>query len=139
MKRVRHLAFTAQRGQQIREDEQQARPIYDAIATALRDGDILGFSKYDDLAYEDTVVWLLQHLPEAHDLHSVERLIVQAFAEQQGSHQFDPEDVLLMRALSEDIWHAWSQYLQRHERATFSQAHSIARMRQHYHLMSTRP
>ena len=45
MKRVRHVAFTAQRGQQIREDEQQATPVYDAIAQALHKWDIFRLSK----------------------------------------------------------------------------------------------
>ena len=54
MKRVRHVAFTAQRGgEQIREDEQQAPPIYNALAQAVHQWDILGLAKYDDLAYED--------------------------------------------------------------------------------------
>jgi hypothetical protein len=43
MKRLRHLAYTPQRGGgQIREDEQQATPVYDAIAQAVRYWDILG-------------------------------------------------------------------------------------------------
>jgi hypothetical protein len=137
MKRLRHLALTAQQGGQIRAEEQQARPIYDTIATALRDGDILGFSKYDDRFYEDTVVWLTQHLKPLSDYNDVERLLLQAFAAQQGSHQFDPEDVLRMQALAEDIWHAWSQYQQRHEPSALTQqTHTKSRMRQHYYPMS---
>jgi hypothetical protein len=130
VKRLRHVLFAAeQRKEQIRGEEQQATPIYDAIAQALYKWNIMG------LTNEDTVVWLLQQLPEAHDVHSVERLIMQAFADQHGSHQFDPEDVLLMRALAEDIWHAWSQYLQRHETATFSHARARAQglMSRHYY------
>jgi hypothetical protein len=92
--RLRHRnLFTAPQGEQMDHD-QQAIPIYDAMTKAVHKWDILGLAKYDDLAYEDTVVWLLQHLPEAHDFHSVERLIVQALSEQQGSHQFAPDDVL---------------------------------------------
>ena len=87
------------------------------------------------LSYEDTVVWLLQQLPKAHDFHSVERLIVQAFAEQQGSHQFESEEVLRMQALAEDMWHAWSQYLQRHDQSAFAQARARVRglMSRHYY------
>src|SRR5215813_9802838 len=78
MKRLRHVAFAAQRGgEQIRAEEQQARPIYDALAKALRHWDIPSLAKYDNLAYENTVVWLLQHLPEAHDVSSVESLVSQ--------------------------------------------------------------
>jgi hypothetical protein len=136
MKRVRHLTYTPQRGgEHIREDEQQPTPIYNAIATALRDGDILGFSKYDDLAYEDTVVWLLQHLPEARDVHSVERLIVQAFAEQQGSSDFSPEQSLMLKCLADDLWSVWIDYLRRSEKPTFTQVRFRSRMRQHYHPM----
>src|SRR5262249_49298136 len=127
MKRVRHLSHTAQQGGHIQTDEQQVTPIFDLIAQALHTRDILGLGKYDDLAYEDSVVWLLQHLPEAHDFHSVERLIVQVFTEQRGSNQCDAEDILLMKALAEDIWHVWSQYLQRHEQSTFAQARARAR------------
>jgi hypothetical protein len=132
--RYRHL-LTAPQGEQMDHD-QQMTPIFDLIAQALHKWDILGLAKYDDLAYEDTVVCLLQQLLEAHDFHSVESLVFQAFAEQQGSNQSAPEDVLPMKALAEDIWHAWSQYLQRHEPSTFAQAHSRARMRRFYHPMS---
>jgi hypothetical protein len=137
MKRLRHVAFRAQQRERehIQADEQQVRPIYDAIAQAVHKWDLLGLTKFDDLAYEDTVLWLLQHLHEAHDFHSVERLIVQAFAEQQGSSQCDPEDILRLQALAEDMWHAWSQYLQRHDQSTFAQARSRARglMGRHYY------
>jgi hypothetical protein len=135
MKRIRHLAYTPQRGGHIREDEQQATPVYDAISQAVHKWNILGLTKFDDLAYENTVVWLLQHLPEAHEVQSVEGLIVQAFTEQQGSSQCDPDDALLMKALAEDIWHAWSQYLQRNEPSTFSQSRARARglMGRHYY------
>jgi len=67
------------------------------------------------------------------DHKGMERLIFQALAEQQGSNQFDPEDVLRMQALAEDMWHAWSQYLQRNEQSAFAHARSRARglMRRH--------
>lgn len=121
MKRVRHLAYTPQRGGgQIREEEQQAIPVYDAIALALRYWDILRRVKYSDLAYETDVLWLLQHLPAAANRNDVAELLKERFVEQQGSHQCDPEDVLRMQALAEDMWHAWSQYLPRHETSTFS-------------------
>jgi hypothetical protein len=134
MKRVRHLAYTPQRGGQIREDEQQAVPIYDAIAQAVHKWNILGLTKFDDLAYETDILWLLQHLPATSHRNDVEELLKERFAGRQGSHQCDPEDVLRMKALAEDIWHTWSQYLQRHEPSTFSQAHSRARglMGRHY-------
>jgi hypothetical protein len=125
--------FPAPQGE-LMDHNQQATPIFDLIARALHKWDILGMTKFDDLAYEDTVVWLLQQLPQAHDVHSVESLIVQAFAEQQGSHQCDPEDALLMKALAEDIWRAWSQYLQRHDQSAFALTRSRARglMARHY-------
>jgi hypothetical protein len=138
MKRSRHVAFTAHRGGgQIREDEQQATPVYDAIAQAVRSSDILRRVKYDDFAYETDMLWLLHHLPATSHANDVEDLLKERFSEQQGSHQFAPEDVLHMKVLAEDIWHVWSQYLQRHEQSTFSQAHARARMRQHYHPVST--
>ena len=129
MKRLRHLAFATQRGEQIRAEEQQARPIYDALAKALHYWDILGLAKYDNLAYESTVVWLLQQLPEAHDCQSVESLIVQVFAEQQMSSDFSSEQSLKLKFLADDIANSWAKYLQRNEQPTFSQAHSRARMR----------
>jgi hypothetical protein len=114
-------------------DEHQAPPIYDAIAHALRDCDILRIVKYHDFAYETDVLWLLHHLPATSHCNDVADLLKERFAEQQGSTQLDPEDVLRMKALAEDMWHAWSQYLQRHETSTFSQARSRARglMRRH--------
>jgi hypothetical protein len=137
MKRVRHLTFTAQgEGEQIREDEQQAIPIYNAISQAVHKWDILGLTKFDDLAYEADVLWLLQHLHAVSHGNDVAELLQERFGQQQGSNQCDPEDVLRMKALAEDIWHAWSQYLQRHEPSTFAQAHSRARMRRFYHPMS---
>ena len=131
MKRLRrHLAFTAQRGgEQMRAEEQQARPIYDALAKVLRHWDILGLVKYDNLAYENTVIWLLQHLPEAHDVSSVERLVFQACAEQQESADFSPDQSRIIKFLADDVWSAWTDYRQRSEQPTFSQAHSRARMR----------
>src|SRR5215467_7274341 len=99
MKRVRHLAYTPQRGGgHIREDEQQTVPIYDALTKALHKWDLLGLTKYNDLAYEGTVVWLLQRLPEAHDFHSVESLVFQVFAEQQGAPDFSPEQSLMLKS-----------------------------------------
>jgi hypothetical protein len=138
MKRVRHRAYIAQQGGgQIREDEQQAIPIYDAITKAVHKWDILGLAKYNDLAYEDTVVWLLQHLPEADDVHSVESLIGQAVTEQQGSPDFSPEQSIMIKFLAEDLWSAWTDYRHRSEQPTFSQVRFRSRMRQHYHPMST--
>ena len=134
MKRLRHLSYTAQRDEeQIREDEQQVRPIYDAIVMAVNKWDVLSLAKYDDLAYEDTVVWLLQHLPEAHDVHSVESLIVQAFTEQQGSSDFSAEQSLMLKCLADDLWSVWTDYLQRSEKPTFTQVRFRARMRRFYH------
>jgi hypothetical protein len=135
MKRLRHLAFTAQHrgGEHIREDEQQVCPIYDAIAQAVHKWNILGLTKFDDLAYETDILWLLQHLPATSHGNDVADLLKEYFAEQRGSHQFDPDDVLRMKALAEDIWHTWSKDLQRHETSTFSYARSRARglMRRH--------
>jgi hypothetical protein len=97
----------------------------------------LGVAKYDDLAYEDTVVWLLQYLPEAHDVHSVESLIVQAFAEQQGSADFSPDQSRMLKFLADELWSVWTDYRHRSEQPTFSQAHSRARMRRFYYPMGT--
>ena len=130
------MAFTAHRGgEHIRETEQQATPVYDAIDQALRYADILNIVKYHDYPYETDVLWLLQHLPATSHGNDVEELLKERFGQQQGSNQFDPEDVLPMKALAEDIWHAWSQYLQRHDQSAFTQARSRARglMGRHYY------
>ena len=123
----------------MRETEQQVTPIYDAIDQALRYADILNIVKYHDYPYETDVLWLLHHLPATANHHDVEELLQERFAQQQGSKQFDLEDVLPMKALAEDIWHAWSQYLQRHETSTFSQARSRAQglMSRHYYPRTT--
>ena len=129
MKRVRHLSHTAQQGGHIQTDEQQVTPIFDLIAQALHKRDILGLAKYDDLAYEDTVVWLLQRLPEAHNVHSVESLIVQVLAEQQESADFSPDQSLLIKSLADDLWSAWTDYRHRSEQPTFAQVRFKSRMR----------
>jgi len=125
--------LTTSRGVVYLHDEQQATPVYDAIAQALRSWDILRRVKYNDFAYETDVLWLLQHLPATANRNDVAELLKKRFGEQQGSHQFEPEDALLMKALADDIWHAWSQYLQRHDQSAFAQARSRARglMRRH--------
>src|SRR5215813_7714324 len=121
------MAFTAHRGgEEMRKEEQQAIPVYDAIAQAVRDGDPLRRVTYNNFAYETDVLWLLQHLPATANRNDVETLLKQRFAHQQGSPQYDPGDVLPMQALADDIWHAWSQYLQRHDQSVFAQARSRA-------------
>ena len=129
MKRLRHLSHTAQQEGQIQTDEHQVTPIFDLIAQALHKWDILGLTKFADFAYEDTVVWLLQRLPEAHDFHSVESLVLQAFAEQQGLSDFTPDQSLLIKSLADDLWSAWTDYRHRSEQPTFSQVRFRSRMR----------
>jgi hypothetical protein len=117
----------------MQEDEQQAIPIYDAIAQALHYADILRRVQYDDFAYETDVLWLLYHLPATANRNDVEELLQERFAQQQGSPECDPDDVLRMQALAKDMWHAWSQYLHCHDQSAFAQARSRARglMRRH--------
>jgi hypothetical protein len=104
------------------------------MAQALHKWDILGLAKYKDLAYEETVVWLLQHLPEAHDFRSVESLVFQAFAEQQDLNQLDAAGVLRLQALAADINACWNQYRQRHEPSALTQqTHARSRMRRLYY------
>ena len=131
-RRHRNLFTAPQEGEQTNHD-QQTTPIFDLIAQALHKWDVLGLAKYDDLAYEDTVVWLLQHLPEAHDVHSVERLIVQAFTDQQGSSDFSPEQALMLKFLADDIANCWADYLQRSEKPIFTQVRFRSRMRRFYY------
>ena len=136
IQRLRHHNLVlAPQGEQMDHD-QLVRPIYDTITKALHKWDILGLSKFDGLVYEDTVVWLLQHLPEAHDVHSVERLVLQACAEQQGLSDFTPDQSLLIKSLADDLWSAWTDYLRRSEQPTFAQVRFKSRMRQHYYPMS---
>ena len=130
MKLFRHLAYTAQRGgEQIQADDQQVTAIFDLIAQALHKWDILGLSKFDDLVYEGMVVWLLQHLPDTHDVSSVERLVLQACAEQQGSSDFSPDQSLIIKSLADDLWSAWTDYRHRSEKPMFSQVRFRSRMR----------
>jgi len=111
--------------------DQQATPIYDAIAQAVHKWDIVGLTKFDDLAYETDVLWLLHHLPATANRHDVEALLQERFAELQGSPQLTPEQSLRLQALADDVWASWTEYLQRSEQPTFAQAHARARMRQH--------
>ena len=133
MKRLRHLAFAAQRGgEQIRAEEQQARPIYDALAKALRLWDILGLAKYDDLAYgyEDVVIWLIKNLEPMANHNDVEQLLLQAFSDQKDFSQLDSDDALRLQALAADILKSWSQYRQRHAPSALTQqTHTRSRMR----------
>jgi hypothetical protein len=124
---------TTPRGESNVHHEQQATPVYDAIAQALRDGDVLRIA-HNDFAYETDVLWLLHHLPATANRHDVEALLQERFGQQQGFNQLDPEDVLRMTTLADDIWHAWSQYLQRHEQSAFALTRSRARglMARHY-------
>ena len=71
------------------------------------------------LAY---VLWLLHHLPATANRNDVEELLQERFAQQQGSPECDPDDVLRMQALAKDMWHAWSQYLHCHDQSAFAQA-----------------
>jgi hypothetical protein len=89
---------------------------------------------YSDFAYETDVLWLLHHLPATSHSNDVEELLQERFTEQQGSPQCDPDEVLRLKALAEDMWHACSQYLQRHDQSAFAQARSRARglMGRHY-------
>ena len=120
---------TTQRGESNVHHEQQATPVYDAIAQALRDWDVLRIAHHD-LAYETDVLWLLRHLPATANHHDVEALLQERFGQQQGSNQFDPEDVLRMKVLAEDIFACWNQYLQRHEPSALTQqTHTRSRMR----------
>src|SRR5215471_15078264 len=113
MKRVGHGAFTSQPRRQIQADEPQAIPIFDLIAQALHKWDLLGLTKFDDFAYEDTVAWLLQRLPDAHDVHSVESLVLQACAEQRESSDFTPEQSLMIKFLADDLWSILTDYRHR--------------------------
>jgi hypothetical protein len=63
----------------------------------------------------------------------MERLIFQAFAEQQRVPDFSPDQSLMIKFLADDIANCWAEYLQRSEQSTFSQAHSRARMRRFYY------
>jgi len=110
-------------------EEQQAPPVYDAIAQAVHSWDVRGIGIYDKFSYEDTVVWLLRHLPEAHDVRSVESLIVQVLAEQQESADFSPDQSLLIKSLADDLWSAWTDYRHRSEQPTFAQVRFKSRMR----------
>jgi hypothetical protein len=113
--------------------EQQPTPIYNAIAQALRDWDVLRIA-HNDFAYETDVLWFLQYLPATSHCNDVEDLLKERFTEQQGSPQCDPDEVLRMHALAEDMWRAWSQYLHRHDQSAFAHARARARglMGRHY-------
>jgi hypothetical protein len=124
--------LTTPRGEVNVHDEQQAPPVYDAIAQAVCSWDIRGIGTYDKFSYEDIVIWLLQYLPEAHDVHSVESLIVQAFTEQQGSSDFSPEQSLMIKYLADNLWSIWTAYRHRSDKPTFYQVRFRSKMRQHY-------
>jgi hypothetical protein len=81
----------------------QAIPIYDAIAQAVRSWDILRSVTYNDFAYETDILWLLQYLPATSHSNDVADLLKERFAQQQGSPQCDPDEVLRLKTLAEGI------------------------------------
>jgi hypothetical protein len=94
----------------------------------------MGLASYNNLVYETDVLWLLQHLPATSQCNDVEELLQERFAEQQGSHQFDPENVLRMKALAADIFEYWNAYRQRNATSAFTQqTHARSRMRRLYY------
>src|SRR6266446_6894061 len=122
IKRLRHRnLMTAPQGEQMDHD-QQTTPIFELIAQALHKWDILGLAKYDNLAYEDVVIGLLQHLEPLSDRNDVERLIFQALAERQGSSDFSPDQSLMLKALADNIATCWAKYLRRREQSSLAQA-----------------
>ena len=77
------------------------------------------------------------HLEPLADRNEVERLIVQVLTEQRGFNQSDPEDVRLMKALTDAIFEYWKAYGQRNETSALSKhTHTRSRMPQHYYPMS---
>lgn len=132
--RHRNLFATQQREHNVSNDKQQPTAIYDTLAKSVTYWNILGLQENDALIFENLVVGLLQHLPEAHDLQNVENLVCEIFAEKQGYTKFTPEQLLMLKFLADDIWSAWTRYLQRNEDASFAQkTHARSRIRSHYY------
>jgi hypothetical protein len=78
------------------------------------------------------------HREPPSDHNEVERLIVQVLTAQRGFNQSDPEDVRLMKALTDAIFEYWKVYRQRNETSTLAKnTHTRSRMRQHYYPIST--
>ena len=79
------------------------------------------------------------YLESPADSNEVERLVVQVLMEQRGFNQSDPEDVRLMKALTDAIFEYWKANRQRNETSDLSQnTHTRSRMRQHYYPSNSR-
>jgi len=106
------------------DNDLQSLPLPIAFLRSLRYWDILGIAKFDDLAYEDTLVFLIQHLPKAHDLKDVETLLSQYLTEQTGSDKFTVDIRLLIKFLADDVFESWRAYLARNNSAAFTTSNS---------------
>jgi len=125
MKRLRYSA-APQEAQNIN-DEEQSLPI--ALLRFLRHWDILQIATFDDLAYEDTVVFLIQHLDPKSNLNDVERLLFQYFTEQTNSDTFSVEICLLIKLLAGDVFESFRDYLARNNPRAFTTPNSNAHAR----------
>jgi hypothetical protein len=126
--RHRHFVRSLQETHNGQEEQLNPLPIYDTVAKALYKWNLRGLTTWDDFAYEADVVWLLQHLYGTSRRNEVENFLKERFATLQGS----PEKTRTIQNLAEDIWHAWSQYLQRNGHATFTQARVRGLMTRYY-------
>jgi len=64
------------------------------------------------------------------DRNEVERLIIQVLTEHRGFNPSDPEDVRLMKALTDAICQYWQAYQERNETSALSKnTHTRSRMR----------
>ena len=133
MTRLRH--FQALGAHLIHEEHQLTLPIYDAIAQALHTWNPRGLPTGDACAYEDEVVWLLQHLPRTSSRHDVAHMLQERFPEHLGSSPLPSKPSAALPSLATAIWDIWSQYRQRHETSPHApaQARGPGLMRRHYY------
>jgi hypothetical protein len=113
----------------IQEQIENPPTIAEELLKALHHWDVLSIVKYDRYAYEEIVVGLIRYLEPSSTCDDIEAFVFQVLLKYKGSSEPAPADVRRIQALAGDIWHAWSQYLQRRGQVAIMELHARARMR----------
>ena len=119
MKRVRHLAFTAQRGvEQIREDDPAAYtyvaarydPVCQHIRQALQRWDIKNIAQDAPVAYERETVLLLKYLPTLRQVKEARSLVYDLFAHHDMSPDVAATQAVNLDLLADEVWYLWNRH-----------------------------
>ena len=119
MKRVRHVAFTVQRGgEQIRDDDPAEYTyvaarydlVYQQIRMALQRWDIKGIAKDNPDAYERETVLLLKHLPTLRHVKEARSLVYELFADHDTPPDIAATQAVNLDLLADEVWYLWKRH-----------------------------